>query len=61
MFAGRDSNTGKSHSLPDRIDSLCSRAINWAALAKKKKAEKKLAITVSDSEQWREEQRWCGD
>lgn len=30
MFAGRDSNTGKSHSLPDRIDSLCLRAINWA-------------------------------
>lgn len=23
VFAGRDSNTGKSHSLPDRIDSLC--------------------------------------
>ena len=30
VFAGRDSNTGKSHSLPDRIDSLCARAINWA-------------------------------
>ena len=30
VFAGRDSNTGKSHSLPDRIDSLCNRAINWA-------------------------------
>ena len=30
VFAGRDSNTGKSHSLPDRIDTLCSRAINWA-------------------------------
>ena len=30
VFAGRDSNTGKSHSLPDRIDSLCSRAIKWA-------------------------------
>ena len=30
VFAGRDSNTGKSHSLPDRIDSLASRAINWA-------------------------------
>ncbi len=46
VFAGRDSNTGKSHSLPDRIDSLASRAINWAKLAKKKVAEKKLAITV---------------
>ncbi len=30
VFAGRDSATGKSHSLPDRIDSLCERAINWA-------------------------------
>jgi cobalamin biosynthesis Mg chelatase CobN len=30
VFAGRDSGTGKSHSLPDRIDSLCNRAINWA-------------------------------
>lgn len=30
VFAGRDSNTGKSHSLPERIDSLASRAINWA-------------------------------
>ena len=46
VFAGRDSNTGKSHSLPDRIASLCSRAINWAVLRKKKNAEKKLAITV---------------
>ena len=33
VFAGRDSGTGKSHSLPDRIDSLCSRAINWAKCA----------------------------
>jgi len=46
VFAGRDSNTGKSHSLPDRIASLCSRAVNWARLRKKKNAEKKLAITV---------------
>ncbi|KAI7837358.1 hypothetical protein COHA_008797 [Chlorella ohadii] len=46
VFAGRDSNTGKSHSLPDRIESLCSRAINWANLARKEKKEKKLAITV---------------
>lgn len=38
MFAGRDSNTGKSHSLPDRIESLASRAINWAKLKKKKNA-----------------------
>ncbi|KAL3142075.1 Magnesium chelatase [Trebouxia sp. C0010 RCD-2024] len=46
VFAGRDSNTGKSHSLPDRIDGLCARAIKWANLAKKKVAEKKVAITV---------------
>ncbi|GAX72580.1 hypothetical protein CEUSTIGMA_g36.t1 [Chlamydomonas eustigma] len=46
VFAGRDSNTGKSHSLPDRISALCTRAINWAVLRKKKNAEKKLAITV---------------
>jgi hypothetical protein len=45
VFAGRDSNTGKSHSLPDRIQSLCSRAVNWAVLRKKKNAEKKLAIS----------------
>ena len=44
VFAGRDSATGKSHSLPDRIDSLCSRAINWANLARKEKKEKKLAV-----------------
>lgn len=46
VFAGRDSNTGKSHSLPDRISSLCSRAIKWAALRRKKNAEKRLAVTV---------------
>lgn len=37
---------GKSHSLPDRIESLAKRAINWANLRKKKNAEKKVAITV---------------
>ena len=46
VFAGRDSVTGKSHSLPDRIDVLCSRAIKWANLASKPKSAKKLAITV---------------
>lgn len=31
VFAGRDSNTGKSHSLPDRIESLCrcARGAGW--------------------------------
>ena len=33
IFAGRDSATGKSHSLPERIDLLCDRAINWAKYA----------------------------
>lgn len=46
VFAGRDSATGKSHSLPDRISSLVTRAINWARLRKLKNKEKKLAITV---------------
>jgi cobalamin biosynthesis Mg chelatase CobN len=34
VFAGRDSATGKSHSLPDRIDALCARAIKWASLSR---------------------------
>lgn len=46
VFAGRDSNTGKSHSLPDRIDSLCARAINWGKLRTTPKKDKKVAITV---------------
>ena len=46
VFAGRDPTTGKAHTLPDRVESLTTRAIKWAALRKKKVAEKKLAITV---------------
>lgn len=46
VFAGRDPTTGKSHSLPDRLESLCTRAIKWASLRKKKVSEKKVAITV---------------
>lgn len=46
VFAGRDPTTGKAHTLPDRVESLVTRAIKWAALRKKKVAEKKLAITV---------------
>lgn len=42
----RKQHQGKSHSLPDRIDSLCARAINWAKLATKPKHDKKLAVTV---------------
>lgn len=30
----------------DRIDSLSSRAIKWSSLARKRNAEKKLAVTV---------------
>jgi magnesium chelatase subunit H len=46
VFAGRDSATGRSHSLPDRIDVLAARAIKWAELARKPKHAKKLAVTV---------------
>jgi magnesium chelatase subunit H len=46
VFAGRDPTTGKAHSLPDRIESLVTRAIKWANLRKKKVADKKVAITV---------------
>lgn len=46
VFSGRDSRTGKSHALHDRVSQLCTRAIKWAELKKKPKAEKKLAITV---------------
>eukprot|EP00271_Cylindrocystis_brebissonii_P014404 TRINITY_DN35755_c0_g1_i1.p1 TRINITY_DN35755_c0_g1~~TRINITY_DN35755_c0_g1_i1.p1 ORF type:complete len:1439 (+),score=315.55 TRINITY_DN35755_c0_g1_i1:313-4317(+) len=46
VFSGRDSRTGKSHALYDRVQQLCKRAVKWAALKTKAKAEKKLAITV---------------
>eukprot|EP00249_Psilotum_nudum_P012647 c23899_g1_i1 orf=246-4517(+) len=46
IFAGRDSRTGKSHALHKRVEQLCTRAIKWAELKRKTKAEKKLAITV---------------
>ncbi|KAL0359532.1 UNVERIFIED_CONTAM: Magnesium-chelatase subunit ChlH, chloroplastic [Sesamum angustifolium] len=39
VFAGRDPRTGK-------VEQLCTRAIKWAELKRKSKAEKKLAITV---------------
>ncbi len=51
VFAGRDSNTGKSHSLPDRIDTLCNRAINWAKCAARWAASLVLAQTVGQN--WR--------
>ncbi|GMH20936.1 hypothetical protein Nepgr_022778 [Nepenthes gracilis] len=46
VFAGRDPRTGKSHALHKRAEQLCTRAIKWAELKRKSKAEKKLAITV---------------
>ena len=46
VFSGRDSKTGKSHSIYDRVEAVAERAIKWSALRKKNKAEKRLAITV---------------
>ena len=46
IFSGRDSASGKSHSLHDRVHQLGERAVNWANLRKKRNADKKLAITV---------------
>uniref|UniRef100_A0A7S0WJ98 magnesium chelatase n=1 Tax=Pyramimonas obovata TaxID=1411642 RepID=A0A7S0WJ98_9CHLO len=46
IFSGRDKATGRAHSLYDRVESVTNRAIKWAALRKKKNAEKKLCITV---------------
>ena len=46
IFSGRDSKTGKSHSLQDRAAQIATRAIKWSALRKKKNVDKKLAITV---------------
>jgi len=46
VFAGRDGMTGRSIPLQDRIDALASRALKWANLRRKSKAEKKIAITL---------------
>jgi magnesium chelatase subunit H len=46
IFSGRDSKTGKSHSLQDRASQIANRALKWANLRKKKNVDKKLAITV---------------
>lgn len=46
IFSGRDSASGKSHSLYDRVQQLSERAVNWANLRKKKNADKRVAITV---------------
>eukprot|EP00793_Prasinoderma_coloniale_P006705 PRCOL_00001535-RA len=46
IFSGRDSRTGKSHSMYDRIDVVARRAVKYASLRTKKAKDKKLAITV---------------
>jgi len=46
IFAGREGATGRSVPLSDRVELLANRALKWAALSKKKNAEKKLSITV---------------
>merc|ERR1719183_1007451 len=46
IFAGRDGVTGRSIPLSDRIDVLAGRAVKWASLARKKNADKKVAVTV---------------
>jgi magnesium chelatase subunit H len=46
IFAGRDGVTGRSIPLADRIDVLAQRAVKWANLARKRNAEKKVAVTV---------------
>jgi len=46
IFSGRDKNTGRAHSLYDRVEAVASRAIKWGSLSKKKNADKKLCITV---------------
>ena len=46
VMSGRDGATGKAISLQDRVEAICQRAVKWANLRVKPKAEKKLAITV---------------
>jgi magnesium chelatase subunit H len=46
IMSGRDGATGKSITLQDRVETLAERALKWANLRRKPKAEKKVAITV---------------
>jgi magnesium chelatase subunit H len=46
VLSGRDDATGKAHTLQDRVEAIAERAIRWASLRIKPRAEKKLAITV---------------
>eukprot|EP00741_Cyanophora_paradoxa_P011184 tig00020554_g10804.t1 len=46
VFSGRDGNSGKAHTLQDKVEQIAARAVKWANLRRKKAAEKKVAITV---------------
>jgi magnesium chelatase subunit H len=46
IFAGREGATGRSVPLSDRVNLLADRAMKWAALGSKPKADKKIAITI---------------
>jgi magnesium chelatase subunit H len=46
VLSGRDDATGKAHTLQDRVEAIAERAIRWASLRLKPRADKKLAITV---------------
>ncbi|MEB3293712.1 MAG: magnesium chelatase subunit H [Synechococcales bacterium] len=46
IMSGRDGATGKAITLQDRVEAIAQRALKWANLRRKPKAEKKVAITV---------------
>jgi magnesium chelatase subunit H len=46
VMAGRDGTTGRAITLQDRVETIAGRAMKWANLRRKAKAEKKVAITV---------------
>jgi magnesium chelatase subunit H len=46
IFAGREGATGRSVPLADRVNLLSDRALKWANLRSKPKADKNIAITI---------------
>ncbi|MBW4549983.1 MAG: magnesium chelatase subunit H [Aphanocapsa sp. GSE-SYN-MK-11-07L] len=46
ILSGRDGTTGKAIALQDRVEIIAQRAMKWAALRRKPKIDKKVAITV---------------
>eukprot|EP00980_Cylindrotheca_fusiformis_P022246 scaffold9153_cov121-Cylindrotheca_fusiformis.AAC.10 len=46
IYAGREGATGRSVPLADRVNLLADRSLKWANLKNKKKADKKIAITI---------------